>query len=53
MLTAKFMFHDVYMWKESAGKDVSINNYELLNMQANSFHVCWNRDLLPISSGKL
>ena len=42
ILTTKCMFHFVIMLKRLTVKDVPINNYDLLNIQACSFNVFWN-----------
>ena len=53
ILSTKSMFDVANMLKELSVKDVPMNNYELLNIQACLFHMFWNRGLHPISRGKL
>ena len=47
------MFDFANRLKDLNVKGMPINNYDVLNIQACSVHVSWNRGLHPISSGKL
>ena len=47
------MFDVTNIQKDLAVKDVPMNDYELLNIQACSFHMFWPAQGLAISNGKL
>ena len=53
ILMTKSMFDVAKYAKKVTVKDVPINYYELLSIQACSFEMFWGQGAYPISSGKL